>query len=159
MKWECWAGGIYSRVVALEFFSTACLLIDYTHLSKTGFTVFTKLNVVKLYQLTRDSEMRILIGTMLSILACASANACFLKSETNSGMNKICIYDCVDGERAITISATSLCPLSLYKELDGDAAAGAFLSSINLEGTLLQMSPIADSDVNCLVPVEEKSPS
>jgi hypothetical protein len=29
-------------------------------------------------------------------------------------MNKICYYDCLDGQRAITISAISMCPLQLY---------------------------------------------
>ena len=41
------------------------------------------------------------------------AAGCMLKGERTSGMNKICYYKCLGGERAITIGATELCPLSL----------------------------------------------
>ncbi len=34
----------------------------------------------------------------------------FLKGEKISGMNKICYYDCLGGEAAITIKSTELCP-------------------------------------------------
>ena len=33
---------------------------------------------------------------------------CFLIGERTSGFNKICYYDCIDGQRAITISAIAL---------------------------------------------------
>ena len=38
---------------------------------------------------------------------------CFFKGERTSGMNKICYYDCLGSEAAITISSVSLCPLSI----------------------------------------------
>ena len=38
---------------------------------------------------------------------------CFFKGERTSGMNKICYYDCMGSEAAITISSVSLCPLSI----------------------------------------------
>ena len=38
---------------------------------------------------------------------------CFLTGERVSGMNKICYYECVAGDVAITVSAVALCPLSL----------------------------------------------
>ena len=38
---------------------------------------------------------------------------CFFKGERTSGMNKICYYDCLGSEAAITISSISLCPLSI----------------------------------------------
>lgn len=38
---------------------------------------------------------------------------CFYKGERTSGMNKICYYDCLGSEAAITISNVSLCPLSI----------------------------------------------
>jgi hypothetical protein len=41
------------------------------------------------------------------------AAGCFKSGEETSGMNKICYYRCVGGDKAITISSTSLCPLSL----------------------------------------------
>lgn len=47
------------------------------------------------------------------LFASHAASACFLSGEQVSGMNKICYYNCVGGTRAITISAVSLCPLSL----------------------------------------------
>jgi hypothetical protein len=48
-------------------------------------------------------------------LAASQANAygCFFSYETTSGMNKICVYSCPTGDRAITVSAVSLCPISL----------------------------------------------
>ena len=42
-----------------------------------------------------------------------AAVTCFKTGEQTSGMNKICYYDCVGSSKAITISATSLCPLSI----------------------------------------------
>jgi len=41
------------------------------------------------------------------------AATCFFKGERTSGMNKICYYDCMGSEAAITISNVSLCPLSI----------------------------------------------
>lgn len=42
-----------------------------------------------------------------------ASGTCFKKSERVSGMNKICTYSCVSGDKAITIGSTSLCPLSI----------------------------------------------
>lgn len=38
---------------------------------------------------------------------------CFSKGEQQSGMNKICYYDCLGSMTAITIGATQLCPLTI----------------------------------------------
>ena len=38
---------------------------------------------------------------------------CFMTGEQISGMNKICYYDCMGSGAAITVSAVSLCPLSI----------------------------------------------
>lgn len=57
---------------------------------------------------------RTLFTAILGVFMFAgSASACFLSGERMSGLNKICYYDCVDGTKAITIRATSLCPLSI----------------------------------------------
>ena len=45
----------------------------------------------------------------------ASGLTCFGKGETVSGMNKICLYDCLGSGTAITIAATSLCPLTIQR--------------------------------------------
>ena len=50
----------------------------------------------------------ILTGKPLQLAA-----GCFKSGEETSGMNKICYYRCTTGTKAITISSTSLCPLSL----------------------------------------------
>ena len=42
-----------------------------------------------------------------------AATTCFKTGEQTSGMNKICYYNCLGSTKAITISATSLCPLSI----------------------------------------------
>ena len=55
----------------------------------------------------------------INLLACdinsdnAAAGTCFKKGERISGMNKICTYSCVSGDKAITISSVKLCPLSI----------------------------------------------
>lgn len=38
---------------------------------------------------------------------------CFKTGERQSGMNKICYYDCLGSAAAITIGAVELCPLSI----------------------------------------------
>ena len=43
----------------------------------------------------------------------AYAATCFKKGEYTSGFNKICIYNCLGSDRAITIQNTQLCPLSI----------------------------------------------
>ena len=40
---------------------------------------------------------------------------CFFSHEYISGMNKICIYDCLGSEAAITISSVQLCPLNINR--------------------------------------------
>jgi hypothetical protein len=40
---------------------------------------------------------------------------CFFQSERVDGMNKLCFYSCASGSAAITIGATSLCPLSIQR--------------------------------------------
>ena len=43
----------------------------------------------------------------------AYATTCFKTGERISGMNKICYYDCLGSEAAITISSVDLCPLTI----------------------------------------------
>ena len=38
---------------------------------------------------------------------------CFLIYERISGTNKICTYQCAEGQYAITIDVTDICPVSL----------------------------------------------
>jgi hypothetical protein len=38
---------------------------------------------------------------------------CFLIRSYISGMNQVCIYNCISGDVAITIDAMNLCPLSI----------------------------------------------
>ena len=59
------------------------------------------------------------LETDINLLACdvnsenSAAGTCFKKGERISGMNKICTYRCVSGDKAITISSIKLCPLSI----------------------------------------------
>lgn len=41
------------------------------------------------------------------------ASMCFKTGEQESGMSKICYYDCLGSTYAITISNIALCPLSI----------------------------------------------
>ena len=43
----------------------------------------------------------------------AYATTCFKTGERISGMNKICYYNCLGSEAAITISSVALCPLTI----------------------------------------------
>ena len=43
------------------------------------------------------------------------AATCFFQYEQMSGMNKICYYDCLGSAYAITISAVTLCPLTINR--------------------------------------------
>jgi hypothetical protein len=43
------------------------------------------------------------------------AMICFFKSEEQSGMTKICYYDCLGSRAAITVSSTTICPLSIER--------------------------------------------
>lgn len=52
----------------------------------------------------------IILTTFASL---AFAGTAFLKGEKVSGLNKICIYDHLGSEVAITIKATELCPLTI----------------------------------------------
>lgn len=40
---------------------------------------------------------------------------CFKTGERTSGVNKICFYDCLGSEAAITISSVELCPLTIER--------------------------------------------
>lgn len=44
-----------------------------------------------------------------------AAITCFKSGEERAGMNKICYYNCAGSRAAITISSTSLCPLSINR--------------------------------------------
>ena len=46
-------------------------------------------------------------------IAIANAATCFKKGEYTSGFNKICIYDCLGSDRALTLKSTDLCPLTI----------------------------------------------
>lgn len=60
--------------------------------------------------------MRAIVAIVLFVasgFANATGTICFLQSEYVSGMNRICIYSCISGTRAITVSAVALCPISI----------------------------------------------
>ena len=43
------------------------------------------------------------------------AVVCFLQGEVISGFNKICYYDCLGSQAAITIASVQLCPLNIQR--------------------------------------------
>jgi hypothetical protein len=69
--------------------------------------------------------MKFLAGMLVLVASASSVSAqpvakqryaeitCFKTGEKTSGMNKICFYDCLGSEAAITVSAVELCPLSI----------------------------------------------
>lgn len=45
----------------------------------------------------------------------ANATTCFATGSKTAGMNKICFYDCLGSEYAITVGAAELCPLTINR--------------------------------------------
>jgi hypothetical protein len=43
------------------------------------------------------------------------AMVCFYDSETTSGMNKVCYYNCVGSLAAITLGFAEICPMSINR--------------------------------------------
>ena len=64
---------------------------------------------VKIFEKYQDISA-ILAGYLIKD---AYAVTCFKKGEYTSGFNKICIYNCLGADVAITIKNTQLCPLSI----------------------------------------------
>jgi len=54
------------------------------------------------------SALALFSGAALSV-------TCFLKHEYISGMNKICVYDMLGSDVAITIKSYQLCPLTIER--------------------------------------------
>lgn len=54
-------------------------------------------------------------STIHPIVPANAAVTCFKVTEYTSGLNKICIYNCLGSEAAITIGATQLCPLTISR--------------------------------------------
>ena len=57
---------------------------------------------------------KLMIAVALAAFTSAAfAGTAFFKHERVSGMNKICVYDHLGSDVAITISSVALCPLTL----------------------------------------------
>jgi hypothetical protein len=54
-------------------------------------------------------------GTSSSSSSSSSSMSCFKKSESTTGTNKICIYNCMGSDVAINVKSTRLCPMSIKK--------------------------------------------
>ena len=57
----------------------------------------------------------IALAAIATLGATADRETCFLKGEREAGMNRICYYDCVSGDAAITIKSTQLCPVTIRR--------------------------------------------
>lgn len=57
---------------------------------------------------------KLILAALLTSMT-AQASIAFFKYEMVSGMNKICIYDHLGSEVAITIKNYQLCPLSINR--------------------------------------------
>ena len=57
----------------------------------------------------------LILISLLAIFTAGTAHAClaFFKYEYVSGMNKICVYNHLGSDVAITVSSVSLCPLQI----------------------------------------------
>jgi hypothetical protein len=52
---------------------------------------------------------------MKNLMLAIMLTTCFLVSHSVSGMNRICVYKCHDGDYAITIDSYKRCPMSVKK--------------------------------------------
>ncbi len=57
--------------------------------------------------------MKKLLLILVLVATPALAGTAFFKYERTSGMNKLCFYDYLGSEVAITIKVTQLCPLTI----------------------------------------------
>ena len=55
----------------------------------------------------------LILATLLSVSLSATAGTAFFKYEYTSGMNKVCVYDDLGSNVAITIKSYQLCPLTI----------------------------------------------
>ena len=55
----------------------------------------------------------ILLVGLMALATSAEACTAFLSGERTSGMNKICFYDHLGSDYAITVGAVKLCPLTV----------------------------------------------
>lgn len=44
-----------------------------------------------------------------------ATRTCIAASESEDGLNRICFYDCATGRAAVTVSAASMCPMSIQQ--------------------------------------------
>jgi len=62
----------------------------------------------------KENHMKTIMAiVLLSISTLAFAGTAFFKYEHISGMNKICVYDYLGSDYAITIKSYQLCPLNI----------------------------------------------
>lgn len=54
---------------------------------------------------------------LLCTLSMNAGAACLFSHERISGLNKVCTYNCPSGQKSITVSSTTLCPLQLYSAM------------------------------------------
>ena len=94
-------GGNVMRITALAVFTAFISFSAYADESK-----FAYLNTDD----SRISTQKVERGGQVDVAA-----TCFFQYEQTSGMNKICFYDCLGSSYAITVSAVSLCPLSINR--------------------------------------------
>jgi hypothetical protein len=66
-------------------------------------------------KLTIEGKAILASALFAVLLYAAAAHACtaFFKYERTSGMNKICVYNHLGSDYAITVSNISLCPLNI----------------------------------------------
>ena len=61
------------------------------------------------------ATLALTFSTIYPVMVADVAVTCFKKSEYISGFNKICIYNCLGSDVAITIANTQLCPLTIQR--------------------------------------------
>jgi hypothetical protein len=74
---------------------------------------FGLLGLSQFIDATQAAPSKSAAGQNLAKQSLRVAVTCFKSGEKTSGFNKICFYDCLGSERAITIGSTQLCPLTI----------------------------------------------
>lgn len=59
--------------------------------------------------------MRLLPALLFAVYLIAWTETCFLDREEVHGSNRICYYDCLSGEAAVTVRLWEMCPLTVRR--------------------------------------------
>ena len=89
------------------------VLLSLITFTANAANIFTKVGYQNNGWCTQNSNPNCAIPEQSTGKNIQVAIMCFKKDERISGMNKICYYNCLGSEAAITVASYELCPLTI----------------------------------------------